>query len=256
MVRRPDSAGTTVTSRLDARRGDDPAQSSLRSGVLTVAAWAAVAGLLVLCGEGVKRSPALLELDRTVMSFVVDHRTPGIDQAMRVVTVAGSWIAALALAVVVLVLVVAHGLPAAVAVAVPAAWIGELLAVTLAKEVVQRPRPPEHVQHVGSHGWSFPSGHSATAVVVFLMTATLVTAVVVRRVVRLLMWALCALMALLVGFSRIELGVHWTTDVLASLIWTSCWVAVVVSLLGPVRALRWAASDRTAPALGRDDAPA
>ena len=50
---------------------------------------------------------------------------------------------------------------------VVSAWLGELLAATLTKSVVQRPRPPEAVRLVMAHGWSFPCGHTANAVVVF-----------------------------------------------------------------------------------------
>jgi undecaprenyl-diphosphatase len=46
-----------------------------------------------------------------------------------------------------------------------------------------------------------------------------------------MVWALAALATALVGFSRIELGVHWTTDVVASVVWTVCWLFILVTVL-------------------------
>jgi undecaprenyl-diphosphatase len=83
------------------------------------------------------------------------------------------------------------------------------------------------VRLVAAHGWSFPSGHTANAVVVFATAAALLTFLVHRRIVRFLTWALAVLATGLVGFSRIELGVHWTTDVVVSIVWTIWWLVVL-----------------------------
>jgi undecaprenyl-diphosphatase len=84
---------------------------------------------------------------------------------------------------------------------------------------------------VAAHGWAFPSGHTANAIVVFAAGAFLVTVCVSKRNWRVLAWALAVVATALVGFSRIELGVHWTTDVGASLVWTTCWLLTLVGVL-------------------------
>ena len=111
-------------------------------------------------------------------------------------------------------------------------WLGELAAVTLTKSLVHRPRPPEPVRLVAAHGWSFPSGHMANAVVVFVTLALIVAVLVSRSWLRVLTW-IGALLALgLVGFSRIELGVHWASDVIASWIWCAGWILLAQRILG------------------------
>jgi undecaprenyl-diphosphatase len=171
-------------------------------------------------------------MDQKVTTFVVSHRTPALNHLMKAVTWTGSWITTLGVAVLVIVLAWRRRLPFLAVIAILVAWWGELLAVTLTKAVVQRPRPPEALRLVVAHGWAFPSGHTSNAVVVFSAAAALLVVAFVRPTMgRILTWVLAVLAIALVAFSRIELGVHWMTDVVASLIWTTAWLLVVVAVL-------------------------
>ena len=211
--------------------------------VVLVSVWVVLTGVLIMVGEGIEHSAAAESLDRSITTFVVAHRTSALDQLMKAVTWTGSWIAALAVSAVVVACTWKRRLPILAVVAVLAAWLGELLAVTLTKAVVERARPPEAVRLVVAHGWSFPSGHTANAVVVFATAAALLTFLVHRRIVRFLTWALAVLATALVGFSRIELGVHWTTDVVMSMVWTTGWIVVLVVVVRRIRTAGSAARD-------------
>lgn len=200
-------------------------------------AWVFMVILLVLGGVGVKHSGSVNAVDRRITSFVVTHRTPTLTEIMKVVTWTGSWIAVLVVAAAVGVLTWKRRLPLLALAAVIASWVGELLAVTLAKRLVERDRPPEAVWAVVGHGWAFPSGHAANAVVVFATAAALVARLNRDRLVRILSWTSAALLVGLVAFSRIELGVHWTTDVLAGVVWASGWTAAVVACMRHSRGL-------------------
>ena len=197
-------------------------------------------------GEGIEHSAAVESVDRSITTFVVAHRMSALDQLMKAVTWTGSWIAALGVSAVVVACTWKRRLPISAVVAVLAAWLGELLAVTLTKAVVERARPPEAVRVVVAHGWSFPSGHTANAVVVFAAAAALLTFLVHSRIVRFLAWALAVLATALVGFSRIELGVHWTTDVVMSMVWTTWWIVVLVVVVRRIRTAGSAARDAEA----------
>jgi undecaprenyl-diphosphatase len=209
---------------------------------MVVVIWAILTGLLILVGEGIEHSSVLTSMDGRITTFVVGHRTPALNQLMRAVTWTGSWIATLAVAVLIAVFAWRRRLPVLAVIAVLGGWFGELSAVHVTKAVVQRPRPPEPVRLVVAHGWAFPSGHTANAVVVFAAGAFLVTTLLRGRKAQVLTWAVAVLATALVGFSRIELGVHWTTDVVASVVWTTCWLWMCVIVLnrtgvGPVRRL-------------------
>jgi undecaprenyl-diphosphatase len=204
------------------------------------APWAVLFAILMLVGVAINHSSPINSLDRRITHFVVTHRTPALNQLMQTVTWAGSWLVTLGMAILLAILVWRRRLPAVAVIAVLAAWWGELLAVTITKRVVRRPRPPEALWVVKAHGWSFPSGHTANATVVFAAAAAVATVFVRRRPWQFLIWTLAALATALVGFSRIELGVHWTTDVLASAIWTVAWLLVLAKALqlAPLTPLR------------------
>jgi undecaprenyl-diphosphatase len=197
-----------------------------------VGIWAGLVGLLVAAGEIIVRSSAITGFDRHVTRDAVTARTPALNTAMRIVTWLGSWVALGTLACVILLLVLTKRLRVAVAVIVVLAWAGEALGVRIAKEVVTRQRPPRAIWVVNAHGWSFPSGHTATAAFVFTVVALGIAAVSRHRVVRLLGWLLAGLAVAATGYSRVELGVHWTTDVMASVIFVACWVAAITLSLG------------------------
>ena len=104
------------------------------------------------------------------------------------------------------------------------------LAVSLTlKHVFARPRPDivPHLSIVQTS--SFPSGHSMLSAVVYLTLGTLLASIVPQRSLRLYVLAVACLMTFIVGFSRVYLGVHYPTDVLAGwiagLTWALlCWL--------------------------------
>lgn len=105
--------------------------------------------------------------------------------------------------------------------------IGSGLLLSLAlKAGFDRPRP-DLVSH-GSmiYTSSFPSGHAMLAAVVFLTCGAFLAAAHGRRRVRVYILGYAVLLTLLVGVSRVYLGVHWPTDVLAGWAAGSAWAAV------------------------------
>jgi undecaprenyl-diphosphatase len=150
------------------------------------------------------------------------------------VTWLGSWVAVLVVAAIVLVLVLRRRLSIGFLLLAVVAWAGTQGGTTLAKHVVQRPRPPEDLRLVSAHGWSWPSGHTATATLVFAVLATVVwmlTAIVRLRLLAALGWIV---VAVAVAFSRVEVGVHWSTDVLASVVFATAWLLILGLLFGTV----------------------
>lgn len=88
--------------------------------------------------------------------------------------------------------------------------------VYLCKVAVGRPRPStDGLLGVPSLDYSFPSGHTTDGAVVYLLTALLLAATLRSATRRRLLVAGAVLVAVAVGLSRVYLGYHWGTDVLA-----------------------------------------
>ena len=194
--------------------------------------WAVLVGLLIAAGEVVVHSAAITHFDHHATSVVVSSRTAALNSAMKAVTWLGSWVAVLVAAAVIILLVVTRRLPVLAAVVAVFAWAGEAGGVRIGKEVVRRDRPPEAIWLVRAHGWSFPSGHTAAACLVFTVLALCVTALARHRPAWILGWLIAGLAIGATAFSRVELGVHWLTDVIAGVVFTAVWLTAIVILLG------------------------
>jgi len=108
------------------------------------------------------------------------------------------------------------------------ATTGGWVANSVLKDLFQRPRPEvvPHLRDVMS--LSFPSGHAMTSAAVYLTLGALTMRVAERRVAKFYCMAVAMGVSLLVGASRVFLGVHYPTDVLAGwlagMVWALiCW---------------------------------
>ena len=106
---------------------------------------------------------------------------------------------------------------------VAAAVISGTTGSHLLKLVFARPRPPIADRLIEVAGDSFPSGHAANSAIVYLTLAALVTQVVPGRATRNTMLALAILLVGAIGISRVYLGVHWPSDVLAGWSFGTLW---------------------------------
>jgi undecaprenyl-diphosphatase len=101
-----------------------------------------------------------------------------------------------------------------------------LLNITL-KLAFKRPRPVPFFNLSPPETYSFPSGHSLTSAVFFGALAAILTARMKSKRVRIAIWIVSTAMFLLIGLSRIYLGVHYTTDVIAGFAAALIWILVV-----------------------------
>jgi undecaprenyl-diphosphatase len=114
----------------------------------------------------------------------------------------------------------------------PAAWLaiavgGSVFLDVSLKLSFHRARPVPFVGVVPLT-YSFPSGHALSSFCFYGVLAGLLCSRIQKPVLRALIWFVCALLVLAIGISRIYLGVHYPTDVIAGYIAAAAWVSTLL----------------------------
>ncbi|MFE2378579.1 phosphatase PAP2 family protein [Streptomyces sp. NPDC059398] len=188
-----------------------------------------LAGFVLLTLVVVGHHGAPLLTDGWLLSWSVHHRPPVAVAAARGVTDTGSGLVPYLLTV--LAGVIAGRGPrqrVTAAVACLACLVVAQLVRYGVMSLVARERPPAGDWAAQASGWSFPSGHTTTSAV----TAGLLIAAVLLRVRhgRRTIAAGIGCWAVLVGLSRVYLGVHWSTDVAGGWLLALCWLCLCFRL--------------------------
>jgi undecaprenyl-diphosphatase len=106
---------------------------------------------------------------------------------------------------------------------VAASVVSGSVLVGLFKAAFGRPRPDASFAELVAPGLSFPSGHASMSAIVFLTIGAITASTRSRPSERAYIMATAFVMTLLVGFSRVALGVHWATDVLGGWAFGAGW---------------------------------
>jgi membrane-associated phospholipid phosphatase len=214
------------------------ARSTARFGARAVLAGAALAlvavpfALTLLLVED--NWPPLLRIDvgarDGLHGYAVAHA--GFVEAMQLISDSGSALAWVVMLTVVTVWLLWRRLPR-LALFVVTTGIGSSLLNTMVKTAVNRVRPalPDPVAH--APGLSFPSGHAQAAIVGYTLLLLIFLPTLNgawRRTV--VTFAVC--MVLAIGFSRVALGVHYVSDVVAGFVLGAAWVAAMAAVFNAV----------------------
>ena len=167
-------------------------------------------------------------IDRRLLNFVATFRTPPLDQIMYLVTYLGNGMTIAVLAAVVVALLLIGGRYSAAA-RVPLALIASTLFFEAVKLLVQRPRPPLEDARIVQGDFAFPSGHSTLAAAFYGTLAYIAIRSLRHEAARTLVGIAAGLLILAIGVSRIYLGVHYPSDVLAG--WAAGVLWVILAIL-------------------------
>jgi undecaprenyl-diphosphatase len=104
---------------------------------------------------------------------------------------------------------------------------GSAILNSLLKLMFQRARPTIH-RIIEVSGYSFPSGHSMAAFSLYGGLAFLIWKHIPTVAGRVLMIIVSAMFILMIGMSRIYLGVHYPSDVVGGYFMSGCWLAICI----------------------------
>ena len=187
-----------------------------------------LAFILIGWGAGALWTSLSISAELELMRELAAQRTAALTTLARFVTWAGSSFVLVPLALVCCVLLARAGMRRE-AVAVALSLGGAMLISDLVKLLVSRPRPPvEHLQAVS--GSSFPSGHATQASAFWFSLVLALRVFATPRAVRLA-GAGAALVVAAVALSRVYLGVHYPSDVIAGLLLGTGWAVYVAYCL-------------------------
>lgn len=166
-------------------------------------------------------------IDRPVIRYLALHRDAGLTALMKIVTLLGGTVFVTAvLAVTAIIAYIKTRSPRWPAF-LSATIIGAVTLDNIVKFLVNRPRPDFHPL-VHPFGDSFPSGHAVAAAALCGSIAFIVTHKTSWQAA-VWVWVVAIFVAVLVGLSRVYLGAHWPTDVIAGLTLGAFWTVVTAT---------------------------
>ncbi len=173
---------------------------------------------------GIVYDTSPLPLDKSVQSFFFSLRGPVQDAIISTLTHLSDTVTIIAFCAMMLILPnrKTYGLP------VSLACLGGVAIYKPLKHIMLRSRPDESVFLITQGGYSFPSGHSVTSVVFYGLLLYLIQRNCKNKTLRNILSVVCGFLAVIIGPSRIYVGVHWPTDVLAG--WCIGAVVLIIAI--------------------------
>jgi undecaprenyl-diphosphatase len=169
-------------------------------------------------------------LDEPLLATALGLRAPWLDALATGYTDVGGVIGMPVLAVTIMVVLAIRRRSWTPLILVTAAGAGSLLMTVAGKELIGRARPDlEDAVPPYEYSPSFPSGHTLNATVIAGIVAYLLLLRQSTVVARVLTIAVAVVFVITIGLSRVFLGHHWFTDVLAAWILGGAWLAVVIT---------------------------
>lgn len=217
-----------IAARISARLGPHAALIiTLAIGLLIAMTLSVIAAQVY---DAVTDADGVAGLDRPLLNTMMSLRSPWLDGFATGYTDVAGPIGMPILAVSALLVLSIRRRSWTPTILIAAAGIGSLLMTIAGKDLIGRDRPPL-IDAVPPYEYSpsFPSGHTLNAVVVAGVVAYLLILRQKTTHARVLTISVAVFFALTIGLSRVFLGLHWFTDVLAAWVLGAAWLALVVT---------------------------
>jgi membrane-associated phospholipid phosphatase len=245
------SVARMLWRRIDATR---VSQFALGIVLVVLGSGAVLLGLLVWM---IRANAGIARYDRSAARWGAAHATTTATNVMRDISLVGGTVGSIAIALVVAAIASRRLRARSVVAFLATVMVGQNILFNVIKFVVDRTRP--NIDRLtGFSGSSFPSGH-ATTTAATLAACALLLGYGRGPIARAALTGIAGGIAVAVAESRVFLGVHWVTDVIAGLVLGWTWFAVVSIAFGG-RLVRFAepveAAERVVETVGTAPPPA
>jgi undecaprenyl-diphosphatase len=111
-----------------------------------------------------------------------------------------------------------------------AASVGAAVLTIVTKDIIERNRPVEVQQLIVVSGFSYPSGHSLSTTALYLTIAIIACGYVQHSGARAAIFVAVSAVLIMIGASRVYLGVHYATDVVSGISLGAAWALLLAGL--------------------------
>ena len=168
----------------------------------------------------------IFEFDSVVYNFLVNNRNEALNNFFKIITQFGS---ALVL-IIITILCVIFIRDKKYKILVPANLVTIAIINIVLKNFFLRPRPNE-LRLIEETGYSFPSGHAMASTAFYGLLIYIVHEKVENRILRNTICIMLGLLILLISISRIYVGVHYTSDVIAGTCFSIAYLILITRLI-------------------------
>lgn len=163
-------------------------------------------------------------LDTATASYIIKIRTPELTNTMNIITNISGTYALLMFTTLFIILIKNKKYPLAITINLILVFIIS----QLAKVIIGRDRPIDMI--IPATGYSYPSGHSMVGLAYFSFLSYLVIKYIPNKIVKIILPIIFTITVILVGFSRIYLGVHYLSDVLAGFLLGTIYLIIFINI--------------------------
>ncbi|CAN5340243.1 hypothetical protein BH09ACT6_BH09ACT6_08540 [soil metagenome] len=243
-----------LTHRLAIRFGPNAALVlTLMVGMLIVLSLSAAAAEVY---DAVTDSDGVAGFDKPLLAIAMSMRSPWLDAISTAYTDVAGTVGMPIIAVGALLILALHRRSWTPAILIAAAGTGSLLMTIAGKDLIGRDRPPlADAVPPYEYSPSFPSGHTLNAVVIAGIVAYLLILRQKSARARFVTVGVATLFAFTIGLSRVYLGHHWLTDVLAGWMLGTAWLVIVITAHRLYLTTRRRLPDPVVQSLDFDDRP-
>ena len=168
----------------------------------------------------------IFEFDSVVYNFLVNNRNEALNNFFKIITQFGS---ALVL-IIITILCVIFIRDKKYKILVPANLVTIAIINIVLKNFFLRPRPNE-LRLIEETGYSFPSGHAMASTAFYGLLIYIVHEKVENKILRNTICIMLGLLILLISISRIYVGVHYTSDVIAGTCFSIAYLILITRLI-------------------------
>ena len=163
--------------------------------------------------------------DDTIYNYIYSLRNDYLDTIFKTITKCGNTISVIVVIFVLLIFLGKENIYKLIFTSGTTVAINQLL-----KHTIRRIRP-DHIRLIKETGFSYPSGHSMISVALYGLLIYLVYKNVKNKLIKTILILLLIVLILGIGISRIYLGVHYPSDVLAGFCLSSSIIILVVTII-------------------------